>query len=601
MTLASRLASLFPRALLARVLPVWLLACVLLLATNASSILAGRYPDPDDQLRLVQVRDLLAGQPWYDLTQHRIDPLNGGVPMHWSRLVDLPIAVLILMLAPLIGTAAAELSAAIAIPLVTFGLAMLVAGRIAWRRFGSEAATFACLAMALAVPLVGQMRPLRIDHHGWQVVLALIAVGAVLMRRPRLGGWLAGGALAAWLAVSLEGLPMTAAVAGVAALHWLRDGDRGVRLASLLQGLAVGSAVLFGATRGLGDLAAHCDAVSPAHLAAMAWAALAATALAASPVRHGPWIALGLGAIGATSLASFSLAAPHCAGATFDMLDPVVRQFWYQNVGEGLPIWRQDIPTALQCLIPPLIALWATRKLGLGAVGAERRWWTDYGLLLGGATALTIVVTRGAAVAAALAAIPLGWQLTRWLGDFREQASLLRKAAIVGSVTIALLPASPWALLSLARPAVPGNAASIELANSAGQAPGRASSCRIPEAAASLRALPKGNILAPLDIGPRLLLETRHTVVATGHHRGAKAMREVIDAFRGDAANARELTKRRSIDYLVFCPDLAEPGLYAYYAPNGFAAQLRRGQVPDWLEPVALPAGANLRVWKVKP
>src|SRR5690606_28265498 len=50
--------------------------------------------DNDDIMRLVQVRDLLAGQGWFDLMQYRLG-LEGGILMHWSRLVDLPIAALI--------------------------------------------------------------------------------------------------------------------------------------------------------------------------------------------------------------------------------------------------------------------------------------------------------------------------------------------------------------------------------------------------------------------------------------------------------------------------------------------------------------------------
>ena len=45
----------------------------------------------DDAMRLAGVRDLLAGQSWFDLTQHRLDPPQGS-PMHWSRLIDAPIA-----------------------------------------------------------------------------------------------------------------------------------------------------------------------------------------------------------------------------------------------------------------------------------------------------------------------------------------------------------------------------------------------------------------------------------------------------------------------------------------------------------------------------
>src|SRR5436190_16031862 len=52
--------------------------------------------DPDAFLRLVQVRDLLAGQGWFDLVQHRMDP-PGGALLQWSRLIDAPIAGLILI------------------------------------------------------------------------------------------------------------------------------------------------------------------------------------------------------------------------------------------------------------------------------------------------------------------------------------------------------------------------------------------------------------------------------------------------------------------------------------------------------------------------
>src|SRR5262245_57481523 len=64
--------------------------------TVGSYLLAGRGLDlsTDDAMRLVQVRDLLGGQAWFDLTQYRLSPPD-GVVMHWSRLIDLPIAILI--------------------------------------------------------------------------------------------------------------------------------------------------------------------------------------------------------------------------------------------------------------------------------------------------------------------------------------------------------------------------------------------------------------------------------------------------------------------------------------------------------------------------
>src|SRR3546814_17885786 len=64
--------------------------------------------DTDYAMRMAQVRDLLAGQGWWDLAQYRVNPAGGGVLMHWSRIVDAPLAAGILLLKPLVGQAMAE-------------------------------------------------------------------------------------------------------------------------------------------------------------------------------------------------------------------------------------------------------------------------------------------------------------------------------------------------------------------------------------------------------------------------------------------------------------------------------------------------------------
>src|SRR5882724_5758258 len=58
--------------------------------------------DNDSLLRLVEIRDLIGGQAWFDLHQYRMGP-PGGFVMHWSRLVDAPIAAVILAVAAVTG------------------------------------------------------------------------------------------------------------------------------------------------------------------------------------------------------------------------------------------------------------------------------------------------------------------------------------------------------------------------------------------------------------------------------------------------------------------------------------------------------------------
>ena len=72
-------------------------------------------PDPDDSMRLVEVRDFLNGQSWFDLRQYRLG-LDGGTLMHWSRLIDLPIAALIAFFRLFLSPEAAEAAAALVWP-----------------------------------------------------------------------------------------------------------------------------------------------------------------------------------------------------------------------------------------------------------------------------------------------------------------------------------------------------------------------------------------------------------------------------------------------------------------------------------------------------
>ncbi|MGN3974852.1 hypothetical protein [Tsuneonella sp. SYSU-LHT278] len=580
----------FTPDLFVRVALAWLVISALLIATNLSAILAYQFPDPDDTLRLLQVRDLIAGQAWFDVTQHRIDAVNGGVPMHWSRLVDLPIAAVVLALRWLIGQSAAETAALIIVPLATMAVALLLAGRIAWRLLGEEAAGFACLAMALSVPVIEQMRPMRIDHHGWQIVCALAVMNALMARRPYVGGWIAGLAMATWLSISIEGLPLAAAICGVTALRWLRDRHDRDWFVGTMQGLAIGSLALFAATRGFADLAQHCDAISPAHLGAFSLGALAATGLARlEPLPRFAQVtgfAL-IAALGAATLASF---APGCTTGAFSQLDPLVDAFWYRAVGEGLPVWRQPANDILQVVIPPLIALAACIRLAGRSSGWLRRWWQDYALVLGAAFLVSVFVVRAGAVAGALAAAPLGWLVREWLRSARNLRKPGRRVLMMAALALALLPAMPLTLFAIALPA---RAASGEIGP-------RVSECRIDRGATVFRHLPTGEILAPIDVGPQLLFATDRTVVATGHHRGAAAMRTTIATFIGPADAAHATLAARGTRYVAICPDLSEPATYSAAAPHGFMAELLGGSSPAWLEPVATPGDSGLLVWRVR-
>lgn len=575
------------------VLATWLAITIGLLLLNQDRIGAVEFHDPDDELRLVQVRDLITGQGWFDLRQYRVDAAGGGVLMHWSRLVDLPIAAVILVLRPLMGQAGAELAALLAIPALTMLAMLALVGWMASRTLEPGARTLAVLAVAFAAPAMVQVAPLRIDHHGWQIVMALASVAAFLDTNERRGGWLSGAALAAWMAISFEGLPFSAWFIAVLALWTLFDPSLRTRLVAVMQSLAVTSLALFAATRGLADLAQHCDAIAPAHLAMFGWGALTISMAAWLRPDSRLWLAAAYGLAAGGALALLFAVAPQCTTGSFDMLDPVVRRFWYDNVQEGKPLWQADWHLIAQYLVPPLVGLWAAVTLARRTAGPMRRWWIFHALVLGGAIAVSLAVARSAAFSGALAALPLGWRLATWIGGLRRPANpMLRVAELVGVSALVFCTVFP---------VVPVMAVESLFSNRIAENVDKDLSiaCSVEKAGGALDALPEGDILAPLDFGPNILLHSSKGVLATGHHRGAPAMRDVIDGFTGSPDKARAIMRKHSLRYVMICPRVQEMDLYLEEAPDGFAARLLSGSAPEWLRPVPLPAASGLRMWEL--
>ena len=115
-----------------------MLCAAVAVALGASGIRNGVFDamSTDDAMRLVEVRDLIAGQGWFDLTQYRLDP--PGLPMHWSRVIDAPLAAMILMLRPLVGMQGAEAATLVLWPTLLFGATLMAAAAIA-RRMSEDA------------------------------------------------------------------------------------------------------------------------------------------------------------------------------------------------------------------------------------------------------------------------------------------------------------------------------------------------------------------------------------------------------------------------------------------------------------------------------
>lgn len=579
------------------VLALWAVASLGMIALLWGKLDVAAFVDADDALRLQQVRDWIAGQSWFDVTQYRAAP-PAGVPMHWTRLVDVPIAALIVVLKPLLGVAGAELAACIAVPLLTLLAAMVIVTRLAVRFFGRDAAIAASVLVVLAAPASMRMMPLRIDHHGWQFVLALVALHGMADAHARRGGALAGAALAASLAISIEALPLAVVFALVCALRLWRGDGRWI--AAYMASLGLTATILFAATRGLTDLADHCDAISPVHLLVLLWAA-AGCALVLPRLRHRPVTLslMTLGAFGAGAVAIMLLRAPQCLGSdAFAALDPLVRVVWLDSMKEGLPIWRQNFGVAGAVGIVPLLGLVACWRLWRQeADQARRNWWADLALLLGGAMLIGLLVIRASAVACLFAAIPAGWQLQEQVARWARESAMQRRMMRVPLIVALLVP---WALTAALEPLVAAASASAP-APSAPSRPAQARlACDFGPLGPQLSGMPAETILAGVDLGPSILVTSGHKVVATGHHRANAAMRDLILAFLGPDWAARPIMARYGATLVMICPSGREAERYSELAPDGFMAHLVSGRAPEWLEPVPVAPESGIKLWRVK-
>lgn len=571
------------------VLIAWAIANVIFLLIEAKNIAVLRFSDPDDAMRLLEVRDWIAGQSWWDVAQHRFN--HGQFPMHWSRLVDLPLAAVMITLTPLVGEPIATRVAMTLVPMLILLATMLLLAQITRRTAGLEAARYAALLTPLTMPVVAQMRPLRIDHHGWQIVLALAAVACLTQRPTARMGAVAGLALAALLTISLEGLPIAACIAGVAAAACTWEQERRPFFLSLMWSLAGGALTLHLVTRGPGFFLPACDAISPAWLVTLVSAAVAATVAVLLPLRTLLTRLAALAGAGAITGAVLLAYAPECLAGPFATLPPLAYQLWYLNVLEGQPLWSQTFHQAFVTMALPVVGLIATGAGWRRADAARRLRWAMLVILLAAATMLTVFVNRAAGTANALAIPGTAAMLLALLIRVRTIPNVAMRTAATAA---ALIVASPG-YLAVATFAWERHRDSEWQART--QAVDAGMLCDESSDIRALAALPPALIFAPLDVGPELLATTRHRAIGSGYHRAAGAITTVTHAFTAAPREARQTILASGAAYLAACPGLGETDLYEKRFPNGLWARLARGERFDWLKPVALRGPA--RAWRI--
>jgi hypothetical protein len=419
---------------------------------------------------------------------------------------------------------------------------------------------------------------------------------------------------------------------------WVRDPAEGRRLATYGASLAGGSALGFLVFASYANRAPVCDALSPVWLSVVAAGGAMAVGMtllaprswidrtsrgqdratslpkpaearqpggeavvhhlskrgdtgieAAEMTEYRQWpLRLSLAAAaGAALAAGFVLFWPHCLGR-LEGASPELVHLWLGNVREARPLYMHGYSTAIAVAALPAaglvgyaIMLWVHRRdrAKLVAWGA-----TAAPALL---AALLLLWQSRAGPAAQLLAVPGATALV-----WPALASRFMLVRVVGTVALFLVASGllPQQVLTyFPPPPRPG----MKVVNKAND------QCPRLWALKPVAQVPRGQVLTFVDLGPRLITLTHHDAVAGPYHRNGQDIIDVMRTFRGTADSARATIERRRIDYVLICPGLSESTVYASQAKDGFYAQLARGRIPAWLQPVPLPANSPYRMWRV--
>ncbi len=500
----------------------------------------GAFFDTDDATRMVQVRDWMAGQAWYDLHMHRLG-FPGAEPMHWTRIVDAPIALIIKAASLFLDPVLSERAARIAFPFLLSVGVIGVSALIAIELVGGASVMVACLLTSFAGLSLLQFQPGRIDHHAPQILLlmtsGLFALRAIGERRQRHNAFLSAVCLTALLSISLENLPEACIIGACFASLWAAQGKaQRAGLNGFGWGLMIATPLLYALTMSPARwFVVACDAQSFLHVTLMMVGAATCVGLtmlgsyAETARTRWLWIAATGLALAVLMRAGF----PQCGLDPYSNVDPLVRREWLDKVKEAYSVghaWSAGLASfllvnyipALTGMAGVLVAVWRTKG------EARLRWLVWLALSL---VTLTVAVFRIGTIQTAqvitsvgsvymLSLLPEGWRALRIPGAF----------ALSVFVLALVIPAD-----------TPASAGS------------KFAQCVRPRHAGGLALLPEGRLLASIDEGAYLLAFTQHRIIAAPYHRNNEGNRLEAQAFTLPAEDALQLLRSRQVDYVAIC------------------------------------------------
>jgi asparagine N-glycosylation enzyme membrane subunit Stt3 len=562
-----------------------IVALVVVLGPHFKRVMQWGLEDNDDAMRVLQVGDWIGGQAWFDVSQHRLNPPGGG-DMHWSRLADLLLAALMAPLMAIYGSDLGPKYAAFWAPMVAGAIYVWVGARTA-KCLGGPVAFLPGIILAASAPAaLSYFLPGRVDHHGLQMTLIVAAIWG-LFAGTRRSSALAGVAIAAGIAIGLEALPLQIVLIAWVAMRWgLRGQDVKDQTFGFGLGFGVALVVLFVATvpAAKWNLPVN-DAIGRGYvvlgfaggvlLAGAAWLFSATKLLVRLAI---------LVAIGVVVLSGIAL-FPEIIVPPYGRVDPLLIKLWLNNVNETAPLYSSKLSRLLSFALFPALAAVGAIIAVIITKDKERDLWI--------LAALTILVAGGLAIF---------WQS-------RTAGLATAVSGIISAAMIALAyqrfnwkVAAGFALL--VNPIIPGVAgaaiAKVFEPENTRYATGGGQGCYNEPSFKTLTDAAPGLVVAPIDMGARILMATRHKVLAAPYHRNNVGNLAAYQVFLLPQDQAKARVASLGAGYVAICRKSAEVSILSREAPKGLMADLQAGRIPAWLVAMPTPKGSDVVAYSVK-
>ena len=547
---------------------------------------------PDDATRLLQMRELLAGGPWFDRSIDRI-----GAPQvltsHWSRFVDLAIAALASLATVFATSEGAELAARILWPaILLFALCYVVLADVK-RQAGGIALVAAAILILNGYSALVQFYPGRIDHHNVQIVCAVAGI-MVLQRalaNPSMG-WIAGALFGICLITGLEALPLLAGVVAVAIAIAAFEPElrsavrRAVR--ACLGVLLFGFAATTSPSR-WGVVV--CDELSANLLFLLGAVAITLTVLKVrySSLAPRQWLAVvALG--GCAGLVGYLAFEPACVAGPFGQVDVVAKEIWMRDTIETMSLlsFAQTSPAG---------ALSFIAFVGI-AIGVSFSAWRTHRDAASLFTLATIVIVSAYSMVfvklmpyAMWIAIPI---IAVW--SARLPAAMAIEARFVRIGTAVLVSQATLVFLFGTLVAAFSNVK----ADSRQALATPTKTCQRTSEHLALASLPPGVVAGEVDLGPYIALNSKHKVVAAPYHRLDESIVLVYRIFGSRPEQAKVLLREVGASYVVVCQ--REAAAIERLQQGTLMYALQSGADVQFLEPVAPGTKQDaLKIWRVRP